>query len=226
MQDNLIGRAAAALIALSFSALVPAQVLAQVQAQVAAPESAMLNPPVRLRGTIEKVDATSLVVKERSGEVVTLVRPGDMDVIEVVPIALADIKAGSYIGTAAMPQPDGTQRALEVLVFPEAMRGGGAGHRPWDLQPGSTMTNATVADLAAAPSSVPGGQKLLLSYPGGEKTVIVPPDAPVVTFKPGKPDEKALVVAGAKVLITAQEKDGKPTALRMVVGRKGFAPPM
>jgi hypothetical protein len=183
-------------------------------------------PTLRLRATIEKVDATSITVKERSGEVITLVRPADMEVSEVYPLALADIKPGSYIGTAAMPQADGSQLALEVLVFPEAARGAGEGHRPWDLRPESTMTNATVADLAAAPSNVPGGQKLTLKYKDGEKTVIVPPGVPVVSFKPGKMDEQALVVPGAKVLITAQEKDGKPTALRMVVGRNGFAPPM
>lgn len=184
------------------------------------------NPSVRLRGTIEKVESASITIKERSGEVITLVRPADMDVLEVLAVSLSDIKPGSYIGTAAMPQADGTQLALEVLVFPEAMRGGGEGHRPWDLQPQSTMTNATVADLAAAPSSVPGGQKLLLKYKDGEKTVIVPPNVPVVTFKPAKSDEKVLLVPGAKVMITAQEKDGKPTALRMLVGRNGFAPPM
>jgi len=183
-------------------------------------------PTVRLRGTIEKVDATTLTVKERSGEVITLVRPADMGVTEVVPISLADIKTGSFIGTAAMPQPDGTQLALEVLVFPEAARGSGEGHYPWDLQPQSTMTNATVADLAAAPSTVPGGQKLTLRYKDGEKTVIVPANVPVVTFKPGKDDEKALLVPGARVMVTAQEKDAKPTALRLLVGRNGFAPPM
>ena len=184
------------------------------------------NPTVRLRATIEKVDATSLTVKERSGEVITLVRPAEMDVSEVYPLSLADIKPGSYIGTAGMPQPDGSQLALEVLVFPEAARGAGEGHRPWDLRPDSTMTNATVADLAAAPTSVPGGQKLTLRYKDGEKTVIVPPDVPVVSFKPGKADENALLVPGAKVMITAQEKAGKPTALRVIVGRDGFAPPM
>ena len=191
-------------------------------AQTPAPAS----PTLRLRATIEKVDATSLTVKERSGEVITLVRSAAMDVSEVYPLALADIKPGSYIGTAAMPQPDGSQMALEVVVFPEAARGTGEGHRPWDLQPESTMTNATVAALTTAPSSVPGGQKLTLRYKDGEKTVIVPPNAPVVSFRPGKADENVLLVPGAKVMITAQEQAGKPTALRVIVGRNGFAPPM
>lgn len=197
-------------------------VLPLVWAQTSAPS----NPTVRVRGTIEKVEPASITVKERSGEVITLVRPADMAVSEVLPLKLADIRPGSYVGTAAMPQADGTQLALEVLVFPEAARGTGEGHFPWDLQPQSTMTNATVADLVAAPASVPGGQKLLLKYKDGEKTVIVPPTAPVVTFKPGKEDENALVIPGAKVMITAQVRDGKPTALRMIVGRNGFAPPM
>jgi hypothetical protein len=184
------------------------------------------QPTVRLRATVEKVDAASITVKERSGEVITLVRPADMAVSEVYPIALSDIKPGSYVGTAAMPQPDGSQVALEVLVFPEAARGTGEGHYPWDLQPQSTMTNATVADLAAAPASVPGGQQLTLKYKTGEKTVIVPHGTPVVSFKPGNADQQTLLVPGAKVVITAQEKEGKPTATRVLVGRNGFAPPM
>ena len=188
------------------------------------------GPPaavVRVRATIEKIDATSITVKDRSGELITLVRPADMPVNEVYAIKLADIKPGSYVGTAAMPQPDGSQVALEVLVFPEAARGSSEGHYPWDLQPQSTMTNATVADLSAAPSTVPGGQKMTLKYKGGEKVVIVPASAPVVTFKPASlDDQKVLLVPGARVLINAQDKDGKPTALRMIVGRNGFAPPM
>ena len=211
----MLKRLLLSVFAIAFTSLALAQALA-----------APASPTVRLRGTIEKVEPASITIKERSGEVITLVRAADMDVTELFPIALAEIKTGSYIGTAAMPQADGTQLALEVLVFPEAMRGGGEGHRPWDLQPQSTMTNATVADLAAAPASVPGGQKLVLKYKDGEKTVIVPPNVPVVTFKPGKADENVLVVPGAKVLVTAQEKDGKPTALRLVVGRNGFRPPM
>ena len=185
------------------------------------------SPVVRVRATIEKIDATSVTVKDRSGEAVTLVRPADMPVSEVYAIAVADIKPGSYIGTAAMPQADGSQLALEVLVFPEAARGAGEGHYPWDLQPQSTMTNATVADLSAAPSSVPGGQKMTLKYKDGEKVVIVPTSAPVVTFKPASSDDqKVLLVPGARVLVNAQEKDGKPIALRMIVGRNGFVPPM
>ncbi|MES2191641.1 MAG: hypothetical protein V4454_16095 [Pseudomonadota bacterium] len=209
-----------------FKPLVVPFVVAAVMAATAALAQAPASPQVRLRATIEKVDATSITVKERSGEVITLVRPANMDVSEVYPLALSDIKPGSYIGAAAMPQADGTQMALEVLVFPEAARGAGEGHRPWDLRPDSTMTNATVADLAAAPSSVPGGQKLTLKYKDGEKTMIVPPGAPVVSFKPGKSDEAALIVPGARVMITAQEVAGKPTALRVIVGRNGFAPPM
>ena len=179
--------------------------------------------PVRIRGTIVRVDAKTLVVQDRGGEVVSLARPADMTVSEVYPIKLSDIKQGSFIGTAAMPQADGTQKALEVVVFPEAARGTGEGHRPWDLLPQSTMTNATVADLAAAPKSVRGGQQLRLTYKGGEKTVVVPPDVPVVTFRPGT---ESLLVPGAKVLVNAQERNGVPTALRVTAGRNGFAPPM
>jgi len=185
--------------------------------------SAQASDPVRIRGTIVRVDATTLVVQDRSGEVVSLARSAGMAVSEVYPIKLSDIKRGSFIGTAAMPQADGSQKALEVVVFPEAARGTGEGHRPWDLLPQSTMTNATVADLAAAPRSVRGGQQLRLTYNGGEKTVVVPPDVPVVTFRPGT---ESLLVPGAKVLVNAQEKNGTPTALRVTAGRNGFAPPM
>ncbi|MDQ0568249.1 hypothetical protein QFZ42_000083 [Variovorax paradoxus] len=181
------------------------------------------SEPVRIRGTIVRVDAKTLVVQDRGGEVVSLFRPTDMTVSEVYPIKLSDIRQGSFIGTAAMPQADGTQKALEVVVFPEAARGTGEGHRPWDLLPQSTMTNATVADLAAAPKSVRGGQQLRLTYKGGEQTVVVPPDVPVVTFRPGT---ESLLVPGVKVLVNAQEKNGIPTALRVTAGRNGFAPPM
>ncbi|WPB55639.1 hypothetical protein [Xylophilus sp. GOD-11R] len=205
--------------------------VAPLQAQtIAAPATpatpatpAVAEKPVRLRGTLEKIDATTITVKERGGESVVLQRPADMPVSEVFPVTLAAIKPDSFIGTAALPQPDGTQRALEVVVFPEAARGTGEGHYAWDLMPESTMTNATVEGIAAAPADVPGGQRLVLKYKGGEKTVIVPRDVPVVSLRPGTPE---LLVPGAKVMVNAQMKDGKPTALRVMTGRNGFAPPM
>jgi hypothetical protein len=207
---------------------IPSTLLASVAllASAAAPVIASAqtaSEQVRIRGTIVRVDTHTLVVQDRGGEVVSLARPADMQLSEVYRIKLSDIRQGSFIGTAAMPQADGTQKALEVVVFPEAARGTGEGHRPWDLLPQSTMTNATVADLAAAPKSVRGGQQLRLTYKGGEKTVVVPPDVPVVTFRPGT---EALLVPGAKVLVNAQEKNGTPTALRVTAGRNGFAPPM
>ncbi len=213
---------------LSASALaVLALVGTAAQAQAPAmPTPSIAEKPVRLRGTLVRVDAGTLTLKERGGEVVTLARAPAMPISEVYPIKLSAIQPGSYIGTAAVPQPDGSQRALEVVVFPEAARGTAEGHFPWDLMPESTMTNATVSGKAAAPKTVPGGQQLVLQYKGGEKTVVVPADVPVVTFKPGNADEKALLVPGAKVLVNAQLKDGQPVALRVNVGRNGFTPPM
>ena len=176
-------------------------------------------PTQRLRGSVKSFDGGTLVLAERSGEVITLALAGDFSVSEVAAIEPAAIRPGSFIGTAAVPGADGTLSALEVLVFPEAARGTGEGHYPWDLQPGSTMTNATVAELAATPQ----GRRLTLRYKDGEKTVVVPDNVPIVTFKPG---DRALLVAGAKVVVTAQLRDGKPTALRVLAGRGGFAPPM
>jgi hypothetical protein len=177
------------------------------------------TPPQRLRGSVQSFDGTTLVMKERDGEVLTLALADTFTVSEVVPIEAAAIRSGSFVGVASMPDAEGRLRALEVLVFPEAARGSGEGHYGWDLQPGSMMTNATVAELAAAPQ----GRSLKLRYKDGEKTVVVPENVPVVTFKSG---DKALLVPGAKVVVTAQLRDGKPTALRALAGRDGFTPPM
>ena len=178
------------------------------------------TPPttIRMRGNIVAVAAASVTVKDRSGEVVELAITDKTEVTEVYPIALSDIQANSFIGTAALPQPDGTQRAIAVTVFPEAARGRGEGHRPFDLLPASTMTNATVADVVAAPN----GRTLRLKYNGGEKTIVVPPDAPVVSFRPG---DRSLLVAGASVSIMAALVNDKPTATRINAGRNGFALP-
>ena len=176
-------------------------------------------PTQRLRGSVKSFDGSTLVLAERSGEVITLALADNFSVNEVAAIETAAIRTGSFVGIGAVPGADGTLSALEVLVFPEAARGSNEGHYPWDLQPGSTMTNATVAELVATPQ----GRSLKLRYKDGEKTVVVPDNVPVVTFKPG---DRTLLVAGAKVVVTAQLRDGKPTALRALAGRGGFAPPM
>lgn len=178
-----------------------------------------VSPTQRLRGTVTSFGDGILVIAERSGETLRLQLDAKFTVNEVLPIDLSALQPGSFIGAAAMPQADGTQRALEVLVFPESARGSGEGHFPWDLQPGSTMTNATVADLAASAD----GRTLKLRYKDGEKTLQVPLGVPVVTFKPG---DLGLLVPGAQVLVTAQQRDGQAVAMRALAGRNGFVPPM
>lgn len=202
MSTPLISRA---LPTLAMAALVLAVGAAQAQT-------------VRLRGTLQAVDTSTLTLKERSGEVIELRLTEKTTLSEVYPITLADIQPGSFIGTAAMPQPDGTQRAIAITVFPESARGTGEGHRAFDLQPQSTMTNATVAEVAATPA----GRRMQLKYKDGEKTLVVPEGAPVVTFRPA---DRALLVPGASVSISAQQIDGKPTALRINAGRNGFQLP-
>jgi len=174
--------------------------------------------PVRLRGTLKAVTARGIVLRTRAGEEITLALAPNLVVNEVYPITIEDIKPGSVIGVGALPQPDGVQRAIAVTVFPEAMRGTGEGHYPFDLLPQSTMTNATVAGVAG--SSV--GRRLQVRYRDGEKTIDVPPEAPVVTYRAG---DRSLLVPGASVSLTAAEIDGEPTAVRVNAGRNGFALP-
>jgi hypothetical protein len=196
------------------------KLLAATLALLCAVASAQTPPPTqRLRGVVQSFDGTTLVVNERGGTVVSLGLADNFSVNEVMPIEPTAIAPGSFIGTAALPGPDGSLSALEVLVFPEAARGTGEGHGPWDLQPGSTMTNATVAQVVATPQ----GRSMTLKYKDGEKTVVVPDGVPIVTFKPG---DRTLLVSGAKVIVFMQVRDGKPTALRALAGRNGFAPPM
>lgn len=176
------------------------------------------NAPVRLRGTIEALSATRLTLKERSGERIELALPANLVVTEMYPVTLADVKEGVFVGVGAMPQADGTQRAIAVVLFPEAMRGTGEGHRPFDFLPQSTMTNATVAGTASSPD----GRRLQLRYKDGEKTIVVPPEAPVVSLRPG---DRSLLAVGGGISLTAQAVNGEPTALRISAGRNGFAPP-
>jgi hypothetical protein len=182
--------------------------------------AAAAQTPVRVRGAVEALDGTQLTVKSRDGELVKIKLADNYAVAAVVATDLASVKPGSFIGTAALKQPDGSLVALEVLVFPEAMRGTGEGHYPWDLQPESTMTNATVATLADSPK----GREMTLNFKGENNKVVVPAGVPIVTFEPG---DKALLKPGAKVFVgTTKAADGSLSAGRVNVGKDGLTPPM
>jgi hypothetical protein len=179
------------------------------------------QPTVRIRGTIEAIDGPTLTIKSREGTDMKVRMTDNVAVFGVAKTELSEIKAGSYIGVSAMPEPDGTQKALAVHIFPENQRGAAEGFRPWDLRPNSTMTNATVAETVAGTD----GQNILVKYKDGEKKVVVPKDTPIVTFVVG---DKAELKPGAKIIIFGATKkdDGTLEANRVNVGRDGITPPM
>ncbi|WP_410052965.1 hypothetical protein [Bradyrhizobium sp. SZCCHNS1054] len=175
---------------------------------------------VRIRGQIEAIDGPVLAIKTREGNEVKVRMTDDVAVFAVVKTSLAEIKDGSYIGVTGMPQPDGTQKAIAVHIFPENQRGAAEGFRPWDRQPNSTMTNATVAQTVKGTD----GQNILVKYKDGEKKVVVPPGAPIVTFVAS---DKSEVKVGAQIIIFgATKKDDMLEANRVNVGRDGITPPM
>jgi len=177
-------------------------------------------PPTRLRGTIAAIDGKTATIATREGASVNVNLADNWVAVLVVPISLSEVKPNSFVGIASLKGADGVQNALEVLVFPESARGSNEGHYPWDLQPESMMTNATVATVAAAGD----GQMLSLKYKDGTQDIRVKPGIPVVTFAPG---DRADAKVGAKVfLVPAKAADGSLTAVRILVGKDGLAPPM
>lgn len=175
--------------------------------------------PVRLRGTIEKVDGHRLTVKTADGEH-TLTLGDKALVVAVVTASMADVKEGTFLGSAAMPQPDGSQKALEIHIFPEQMRGTGEGHRPYEPVANSTMTNG-----AASGATVAGvdGATMTVRYKDGEKKIVVPPGIPIVRYEIGGDGD---LKAGARftVLAATRKPDGTFEAGRINVGRDGVVP--
>ena len=193
---------------------------AAILALFVVPTFAQDGTPTRIRGSIEKLDGQTLVVKSREGQELSVMLSNDLNVSAVEKAQLSDIKQGDFIGTAAVPGTDGKLHAQEVLIFPEALRGTGEGYRPWDLTPDSTMTNATVAEVAAGAQ----GRLLKLKYKDGEKELDVPMAAPIVTLGPGDP---SLLQPGTVVFIPAMKAtDGTFAASRVIAGKNGVAPPM
>jgi len=188
------------------AALLALAALAAMPAQAQAPK------PERLHGTIEKVDGHTVMAKSDNGEPLKLNLADKVMVVEVEKATLADIKAGDYIGSGAMPQPDGTQKAVEVHIFAEAMRGTGEGFRPW-TRPGSTMTNGTVGQTVSGVS----GPVITVKYKGGEQKIMVPPGVPIVKYEVA--DMSALKPAAAFAVIAAlKQPDGSFNVARINVG--------
>ena len=180
--------------------------------------SAQPAPTMRVKGTIVKVDGNVLTLKTADGEAkLTLV--GNAQVVAVVKASMADIKENTFLGSAAMPQPDGTQKALEVHIFPEAMRGTGEGHRPFSV-PGSTMTNGATSGATVTSTD---GSAIKVKYKDGEKVIVVPPNVPIVRYEIGS---LADLKTGAAftVLAATKKPDGTLEAPRINVGRDGVVP--
>jgi len=174
--------------------------------------------PVRLRGKIDAVSDDTLHLTLRDGDKANAALPANVRVTWLTAAKPSDIAKGSYIGTAAIPQPDGTLRALEVQVFPPSMRGMGEGSRPFDVAPGSTMTNGTIGSMVSA-----DGRTLTITYKGGEKKVFVPDGVPFVSYAPA---DRSALTPGANVIVNAvRMPDGTVTARSVLVGQNGLVPP-
>ncbi|MDB5814122.1 MAG: hypothetical protein JWN23_1239 [Rhodocyclales bacterium] len=202
--------------------------------------SAQANAPApaqRIRGQIIAFDGTDLQMRSDNGQALKVTLSNDYRVGAVSRGELSKVAPGSYIGVAAMPQPDGTLNAIDIRVFPESMRGTGEGHRPMaSAGPGGTMTNATVAEVAtpgaatmtnatvSQMTSNDQARRITVKYTSGEKVVLVRPDTPVLMIEPG---DKAMLVAGARIAVNVStQADGSLRGDRITVGLNGAVPPL
>ena len=186
----------------------------------AAAQNAPEGTPTRIRGTVEKLDGQSLMVKSRDGQQLTIVLAPNFAVRYLVKKSLADVKSGDFVATTSTKGTDGKNHSVELRIFPEAMRGLGEGQYAWDLMPDSLMTNATVTGIAGAPQ----GQTLKVTYKGGESEIVVGPDTPVFTYESG---DASLLKPGAAVFLVALKKpDGTLAAQGVTAEKDGLRPPM
>jgi Domain of unknown function (DUF5666) len=182
--------------------------------------AALAQDTVRVRGTIESIDGPTYLIKARDGAELKVALADKAQIAAVVTASLTDIKQGLFVGVTAMPQADGSLSAVEVHIFPEAMRGTGEGHYSWDLRPKSTMTNANVDQVVTAVD----GQTLTLKYKDGEKRIFVPADTPIVAYVRGDNND---LKPSARVFIAAvKQPDGTLQGRAWRIGRDGVTPPM
>jgi len=174
---------------------------------------------IHVRGSIVTYSGSALKVKTREGETVDVTLADGWNLASVANAAVTDIKPGDFIGIASLPSAGGGDGAIEVLIFPPAMKGAGEGSYGWDLKPNSSMTNATVADAVKGVD----GRTVTVSYHGNEKKIAIPDGTPVVTIAPATKDD---LVPGAVVFIPAEKSPSGPLAHQVLVGKNGVVPPM
>ena len=203
------------------SSMIPRSLAAILALICAAALPASAQETVRIRGTIESVDGAVYVVKNRDGAELKLTVTDKPLFVAIVKSTMADIKPGMFVGSTGMTQPDGTQKAIEVHIFPESMRGVGEGHYDWDLKPQTKMTNANVEQTVAGVD----GQLLSVKYKDGEKNILVTPETTVVTYVIGDRND---LKPGTKIFVAAAKKqaDGTVQAARITYGKDGLTPPM
>lgn len=179
---------------------------------------ALAQQPQIVHGTVDKLDGSMLTIKQDDGSDVKVKLLDNVQVFGVKSATLADVKANDFIGVGAMPQPDGSQKAIQVTIFAESQRGTGEGFRPWD-RPGSTMTNGTADSTVASVD----GQVVMVKYKGGEQKVIIGPDAKIREYVSGSKDQ---LTPGAHVSVFRPEKgpDGTLQTARVNVGIGGTEP--
>ena len=201
--------------------MVTLRAFAAILALLAVTSIANAQGTARLRGTVDRMEGSMYVMKLRDGTEAKVALAENGGVVAIIKASLSDIKQGSFVGAAGMPQADGSQKAIEIHIFPEAMRGTGEGHYPWDLRPQSTMTNGNVEQTVVGVD----GQLLTLKYKDGEKKILVTPDTMIVTYVTG---DKSEIAPGTKIFIFGAKKqaDGTFQTPRINYGKNGLGPPM
>jgi hypothetical protein len=175
---------------------------------------------VRVRGTVDKLEGSTLTVKTRQGSTQAIALASGWKISGIAPAEVGDIKVGDFLGVVSVPKAGGGNGAVEIVIFPASLKGAGEGDRPWDLLPNSSMTNGTVDNEVTGVD----GPEITLTYQGGQKKVAIPANTPIVTIASATPAD---LVPGAGVFVTAQKgADGALTSSRVVVGNHGVAPPM
>ena len=199
---------------------IPTSILAVLVLPLALGCATASADPVRIRGSVVSLAGAKLVVRSKEGKDVPITLKDNYAALAAVTSSIADIKPGTFIGTATETQPDSSMRSVEVVVFAESLRGTAEGHYPWDLGSHSMMTNGSIGNVVRGAD----GQTVTVTYKGGEKKIDIPKNVPVVELEPGNKSE---IAPGVMVFVpTDKQADGALVAGAVVYGKDGISPPM